>query len=101
MQTVSGEIARKTRRLFASKGNNDAQWRTQYIGARTAAVEPRPQAFLVEMVPDSTVTAHFHQVDEFQVMVAGSGNLGRNAVPLIALHYVDHHTAYGPIHAGG
>jgi hypothetical protein len=46
------------------------------------------------------IVPHFHEVDQFQVFVSGSGSLGRQAAagPL-AVHYADHHTGYGPINA--
>ena len=108
IQAVSSEIAKQGRRLGNVKNpgllngvpSHWQQWHTHFMGTRTEAVGERPQAYLVEMIPNATVTPHFHQVDQFQVLVAGSGTLGRKVVPPIALHYVDHHTAYGPIISG-
>jgi hypothetical protein len=96
MQAVSGEVAKQRRQLNKTK----VHWRTYYIGKGAKTVEDRPHAELVEMTPNEVIRPHFHQVDQFQVLVAGSGSLGRNAVPLLTLHYADRHTAYGPITAG-
>jgi hypothetical protein len=46
------------------------------------------------------VAPHFHQADQFQVVVAGGGKLGRHPVAPVMLHYTNAHTAYGPIVAG-
>lgn len=59
-----------------------------------------PMAFLVEQPPGSVVQAHYHQADQFQVVVAGGGSLGRHKVRPITVHYTNAHTPYGPIAAG-
>jgi hypothetical protein len=54
------------------------------------------------MSANEVIVPHFHEVDQFQVFVAGNGSLGRGkdgAAPL-SIHYADHHTGYGPINAG-
>ena len=95
--------ARQGRRIIKSRGTGEEHWRTDFLGLRSDG-QPRnePQAFLIEMSPNETIVPHFHEVDQFQVFVAGGGGLGRNnevAHP-IAVHYADHHTGYGPINAG-
>ena len=57
-----------------------------------------PQAFLVDM-PDegSTIHPHFHDVDQFQVIVRGGGRLGPGPASPVAFHYADAFTPYGPI----
>jgi hypothetical protein len=59
-----------------------------------------PQAFLVEQDPGTVIEPHFHLENEFQVIVAGSGSLGRHAVEPLSVHYAGAHTGYGPITAG-
>lgn len=61
---------------------------------------PEPQAFHVEMGEDCKLDVHFHELDQFQVMVSGSGKLGRHTVGAGMVHYTDAHTPYGPIVAG-
>jgi hypothetical protein len=57
-----------------------------------------PQAFLVEMLsPDGRVNPHFHDVDQFQVVVRGSGRLGKKLLQPISFHYADGFSPYGPI----
>ena len=59
-----------------------------------------PQCFLVEQDPGKTILSHFHQRDEFQVIVQGSGSFGRHPVSPVIVHYAGRHTGYGPIVAG-
>ena len=59
-----------------------------------------PQAFLVEQQPNITLRPHFHRVDQFQVVVAGGGKLGKEDLHPIDIHYSDAFTPYGPILAG-
>jgi hypothetical protein len=91
------------RRIIKSRGTGEEHWRTDFLGLRSdGQMKNEPQAFLIEMSPNETIVPHFHEVDQFQVFVAGGGGLGRNnevAHP-IAVHYADHHTGYGPINAG-
>ncbi|RBY82253.1 hypothetical protein [Blastococcus sp. TF02A-26] len=55
-----------------------------------------PQAYLVRQ-GTAELGAHFHEVDQFQVVVGGAGTLGREAVGRGVLHYADAYTSYGPI----
>lgn len=58
-----------------------------------------PQAYLVrQSAPE--LGAHFHEVDQFQVVVDGAGTLGRDPVRRGVLHYADAYTVYGPIRTG-
>jgi hypothetical protein len=66
------------------------------IGA-TASPEPLPHAKLVRQPAGYTTPAHFHEVDQFQVMVGGHGRLGAARMELGAFHYADRATPYGPI----
>src|SRR5690606_18200984 len=61
----------------------------------------QPQAFLVEQAPDSTILPHFHVQNQFQVIVAGEGRLGKHSVAPVSVHYAAAHTPYGPIVSGG
>src|ERR1700743_1523970 len=94
-------------------------WRTEFIGPppsrRTEQLvdakppeytDPKPfevrepQAFLVEQEAGATVAPHFHYVDQFQVIVAGDGILGRHPVAPFTVHFAGAHTGYGPIIPG-
>lgn len=104
---ADADTARATRRRASSNGTGF--WHTTYLGAnryRPDAAPPPlpgalyPMAFLVEQDAGSTVGAHFHQADQFQVLVAGDGTLGTHAVGPVAVHFTAAFSAYGPIHAG-
>ncbi len=68
-----------------------------YIGS-PGSLEPGPQAFLVERpYPNPRVAPHFHDIDQFQVIVAGDGRMGKKEVKPITFQYADAYTPYGPI----
>jgi hypothetical protein len=60
----------------------------------------KPTLYMVQQMPRTVVDAHYHVVAQWQVIVDGSGMLGRNAAKPVALHYADPYTGYGPITAG-
>ncbi len=106
---ATGEQARSSRRPIVSNGVS-AHLTTfigsnRYLAAGAAQRLPGPEevypmAFLVEQPPGSVVEAHFHEANQFQVVVAGSGRLGRHALRPIAVHYSNAYSSYGPIEAG-
>jgi hypothetical protein len=104
---ATADRARPTRRRANSNGTGF--WLTSYIGANRytpdAAAPPKPgelypMAFLVEQDAGAVVGAHYHQADQFQVIVAGSGRLGRHDVAAGAVHFAGAWSAYGPLAAG-
>lgn len=98
---VSAAEALPGRHVIRSAGTGEEHWRTDYIGKAGGGRDgDAPQAFLIEMRAEETILPHFHEVDQFQVFIAGSGALGRHDAPTLAVHYTDHHTGYGPIKAG-
>lgn len=58
------------------------------------------QAFLVEQNPHWVTPAHYHLEQQFQVIMAGHGTIGRHEVAPLCVHYAAPQTAYGPIVAG-
>jgi hypothetical protein len=103
---ASAEDVRAKRRRASSNGTGF--WLTTYIGANRYApdIEPPPgpdtiypMAFLVEQDADAVVGAHYHQADQFQVMVGGAGRLGTHDVEPGAVHFAGAWTAYGPLRA--
>lgn len=106
IRATSSAIARATRvgphPIRSGRGD---LYVTEFIGgARDMAPAdqpgPWPQAFLIEQLPDSRLDPHFHQSDEFQVVMQGGGALGRRPLAALAVHFVNRHTAYGPVTAG-
>jgi hypothetical protein len=104
--TADSILARSTRRRQTSTG-----WNTAYIGANRYTLPPdekppaddalHPMAFLVEKGPGALTRPHFHQADQFQVVVAGRGMLGDHEFSDGAVQYTDAYSAYGPIVAEG
>lgn len=102
VQAVSGQQALPGRRIIKSRGTGEEHWRTDFLGrpGDGGSIKEEPQAFLIEMHAGESILPHFHEVDQFQVFVAGSGGMGRQPAGTLAVHYADHHTGYGPINAG-
>jgi hypothetical protein len=73
---------------------------TVSIIPKVRGTSPGPQVFVVEQSPNSIACAHFHPVDQFQVVVAGGGQLGRHDIAPYTVHYSNPYTGYGPIAAG-
>src|SRR5271165_3033123 len=105
--TAAPETVLPGRRRGHSAGNDF--WITAYMGANRydpgAAPPPRdgalyPMAFLVEQDPGCVAPAHFHQADQFQVVVAGDGRLGLHDVAPVTVHFTGAWSPYGPLVAG-
>ena len=71
-----------------------------YLGG-AGAIVPGPQAVIVEMHDaGARIEPHFHDVDQFQIFIGGSGSMGKHPVTPVSFHYADAFTPYGPIVAG-
>jgi len=95
------------RRRGHSAGNDF--WITAYMGANRydpgAAPPPLdgslyPMAFLVEQDAGCVAPSHFHQADQFQVVLAGEGRLGTHDIAPVAVHFAAAWSPYGPLVAG-
>ena len=75
-------------------------WKTMILDVDPASHDPAPSGHLIEQAPGETIRAHFHACPQFQVIVNGSGLLGRAPVAPFLVHYTRSHTGYGPIVAG-
>jgi rubredoxin len=71
-------------------------WRTGFLDP-VEGDPTSPQAFLVEGVPGRVIRSHFHEHDQYQVIVSGDGVLGKHNLFVNAVHYSRSHTPYGPI----
>lgn len=102
------DVARANRRR-GTAADGVSFWHTLYVGTSRYNMAPGtpdpepdalfPMAFLVEQDPGTTANAHFHQQDQFQLVVGGYGTLGLHDVRPVTVHFTAAHTAYGPIHA--
>jgi hypothetical protein len=71
--------------------------RRDYFGTPGKIVDG-PQGFLVERpYAGARIDPHFHDVDQFQVVVAGDGRMGKKEVAPVTFQYADAFTPYGPI----
>jgi hypothetical protein len=105
---ASTDIARVNRRR-GTAADGVTFWHTLYLGTTRYNMAPGtpdpdpdalfPMAFLVEQDPGSTAGAHYHQQDQFQLVVGGYGTLGLHEVRPVTVHFTGAHTAYGPIRA--
>ena len=59
-----------------------------------------PQGFLVSQPPGSVTPPHFHETNQFQVFVGGSGRIGKRPADPVTVQFAGGHTPYGPITAG-
>lgn len=91
-----GEAAANRRKLTLANGTG--YYKSEFI-ASPFGEALAPQSFLVEQDPDSVILPHFHVQNEFQVVVKGSGEIGRHKVRPLSVHYAGAHTGYGPITA--
>ena len=83
-----------------NKGGPDRPASTSFSFFRATIDAPdAPSAFLARYDPDDKSCAHYHAVDQFQVLVAGSGTLGRHEVAPYYVHFARAYTPYGPLHA--
>lgn len=109
MRTADGAAVAATRRAIVANGV--PAHLTTFFGTNFAVRGPEtprppgpeavyPMAFLVEQSAGSTVQAHFHAANQFQVVVAGRGTLGRHEVAPISVHYTNAFSSYGPLRAG-
>ena len=71
--------------------------RCDYFGT-SGKISMAPQGFLVERpYANARIDPHFHDIDQFQVVVAGDGRIGKKEVRPVTFQYADAFTPYGPI----
>jgi hypothetical protein len=105
---ASADTARVNRRR-GTAADGVTFWHTLYLGTTRYNMAPGtpdpeadalfPMAFLVEQDPGSTAQSHYHQQDQFQLVVGGHGTLGLHEIRPLTVHFTGAHTAYGPIKA--
>ena len=71
---------------------------TAFIRA-PASTERAPTVIHAQYDPGSVSSAHFHTVDQLQIIVAGKGEFGRHNVSPYNVHFSRAYTPYGPLHA--
>jgi hypothetical protein len=59
-----------------------------------------PTIFMIEQPVNTTLVAHFHRQNQFQLFVDGSGSIGRYGIEAVTVHYAGAYTPYGPLLSG-
>lgn len=71
--------------------------RIDYIGS-PGLIDANPQAFYVDrLYQGARIDPHFHDIDQFQVVVDGACSMGKKAAGPVTFQYADAYTPYGPI----
>ena len=109
MPIIASADAARVNRRRGSAPDGVTFWHTLYLGTSRYNMTPGaadpdastlfPMAFLVEQDPGSTAHAHFHQQDQFQLVVDGHAMMGTHEVRPLTVHFSGAYTAYGPIQA--
>lgn len=94
MQAVAATESRFVETPKAGKSTS----RRDYIGS-PGTIDANPQAFLVNrLYPGANIPPHFHDIDQFQVVVDGFCTMGKKNAPPVTFQYADAYTPYGPIY---
>jgi hypothetical protein len=88
------------RTYYLSPYVGSAPIRGRYEPGNEANDDGMPQGFLVEQPARAVTPPHFHDHEQFQVIVGGGGFMGKKAARPLAVHYAGGHTPYGPVTAG-
>jgi rubredoxin len=87
-------------KIRKNPGGPDRPASTNYPFFRGSPDKPdSPSAFLAQYDPGDRSCTHFHQVDQFQILVQGRGEMGRHPVEPYYVHFARAFTPYGPLHA--
>ena len=87
-------------RIRKNPGGPDRPASTNYVFFRARPDTPdAPSAFLAQYDPGDNSCTHFHEVDQFQILVKGKGRLGRHEVEPYYVHFSRAYTPYGPLQA--
>ena len=71
-----------------------------YVEGNERNDDAQPQGFLVDQPAGTITQPHFHETNQFQVFIGGSGHFGKIAAAPLTVQYASGHTPYGPIKAG-
>jgi hypothetical protein len=78
---------------------HDGQFATEFVGS-TSKGHHGPLAYLVEIPEGGVIKPHFHEANQFQLVVRGEGRIGKRRLAPGDLLYADAFTPYGPIVGG-
>jgi len=117
VEVIDAGVARQERQVLMVPGYTETTagdglfYVTRYLGALPDNIDlakPAPpaqrraaQAYLVEQPAHSTVPAHYHDTNQYQVFLNGDATFGKQKIGAITVHYASGHTPYGPIVTDG
>src|ERR1043166_4967432 len=95
MPVIATADAARVNRRRGEAADGVTFWHTLYIGTSRYNMAPGtpdpeigtlfPMAFLVEQDPGSIATSHYHQADQFQLVVAGEATMGTHDVRTVTV----------------
>lgn len=71
-----------------------------YLFETAPGQPPGPQALIARQAPGWALNTHFHMQHQFQVVLSGTGMLGRHPLTPGCVHYTSPQSGYGPLVAG-
>src|SRR5262245_24313814 len=77
-----------------NRGTKGGHMHTPFFGSRDTP--DAPHAVYAEWDAERISRAHFHQNDQFQVVVGGKGRLGRHELCPYTVHFSRAYSPYGP-----
>ncbi len=89
------DVKSERTRLKGKPGSPDAAITTFLRAHADAPVAPT--AFINRYIGERRSSAHFHQVDQFQIIFDGGGVFGRHPVAPFCVHFSRAYTPYGPL----
>ncbi len=96
MIQITSHAATKPGERYEVEGGGGQAWRHNYIGFSPMAPD-KGQGWLLDSTPQRVLRAHYHAVDQFQVVINGSGLMGKHKVGPGSVHFSRANTPYGPI----
>lgn len=94
---ISFGLASTSRRTWREVQVPGFQWsKSDYLMANGSATVD-PTVHLVEQPGETVLPAHFHEQNQFQIFLEGSGRIGGHRIDGLMAHYAGAFTGYGPI----
>ena len=100
MPQITSSLDARASRHSKSLANGTQYYKSDFHRAAADGPAVQAQGFLIEQEANSTILPHFHEQNQFQVIVAGGGRLGKHEVGPVSVHFAGAHTPYGPIVSG-
>src|SRR5687768_1922187 len=89
------DVAKTKQSWHAIPNSGGGATKTPFFGSRSKP--DCPHASLNQPDTGLCSSAHFHRVDQFQVVVDGKGKLGRHDLSPYSVHFARAYTPYGPL----